>query len=97
MGLSKDRAVTILEFQTFRKDADTLFSVEELDHLRVTLACAPRIGDLIPGTGGVRKLRWGLARRGQGKRGGARVIYYFHNEAMPLALIAVYAKGRRRP
>ena len=43
------------------------------------------------GTGGVRKLRWG--RGGQGKSGGVRVIYYFHDENMPLYLLTLFAKG----
>jgi hypothetical protein len=43
------------------------------------------------GTGGVRKLRWG--RGGQGKSGGVRIIYYFHDEVMPLYLLTLFAKG----
>ena len=43
------------------------------------------------GTGGVRKLRW--RRGGQGKRGGVRVIYYFHDDLMPLYLLTLFAKG----
>jgi hypothetical protein len=50
-------------------------------------------GDLIPQTGGVRKLRWGLP--GRGKRGGARVIYYFHSEQAPLFLLAAYGKNEK--
>src|ERR1039458_8892194 len=50
-------------------------------------------GDVIPETGGVRKLRW--SARGKGKRGGVRVIYYFHNEAFPLLLLTVYAKNQK--
>ena len=45
------------------------------------------------GTGGVRKLRW--AASGRGKRGGARVIYYYHSEDMPIFLFTVYAKAAR--
>jgi hypothetical protein len=45
------------------------------------------------GTGGVRKLRW--SRGSQGKSGGVRVIYYFHNESMPLYLLTLYAKNER--
>jgi hypothetical protein len=45
------------------------------------------------GTGGVRKLRWGLG--GQGKSGGVRVIYYFHSETMPLYLLTLFAKNER--
>jgi hypothetical protein len=43
------------------------------------------------GTGGVRKLRWG--RGGQGKSGGVRIIYYFHDELMPLYLPTLFAKS----
>ena len=53
----------------------------------------PVDGDLIEGTGGVRKLRWG--RDGRGKSGGVRVIYYFHSEAMPLYLLTMFAKNER--
>ncbi len=45
------------------------------------------------GTGGVRKLRWALA--GRGKRGGARVIYFFHSPTMPLFLLTAFAKHER--
>jgi hypothetical protein len=57
------------------------------------LAYHPTAGAVIPGTGGVRKLRWGL--EGRGKRGGARVIYYYHDMEMPLYLMTAYAKNER--
>lgn len=57
------------------------------------LAAHPKAGDLIEGTGGVRKLRW--SRDGRGKSGGVRVIYYFHSEAMPLYLLTLFAKNER--
>ena len=60
-----------------------------IDHL----AAHPANGDLIEGTGGVRKLRWG--RDGRGKSGGVRVVYYFHSEAMPLYLLTMFAKNER--
>jgi hypothetical protein len=60
-----------------------------VDHL----AAHPTAGDLIEGTGGVRKLRW--ARDGRGKSGGVRVVYYFHSEAMPLYLLTMFAKNER--
>jgi hypothetical protein len=55
------------------------------------LAYHPTAGVILPGTGGVRKLRWGL--EGRGKRGGARVIYYYHDMEMPLYLVTAYAKN----
>jgi hypothetical protein len=57
------------------------------------LAYNPTTGDLIPGTGAVRKLRWGL--EGRGKRGGARVIYFHHDADMPLFALTAYAKNQR--
>jgi hypothetical protein len=57
------------------------------------LAYNPTSGDLIPGTGGVRKLRWGL--EGRGKRGGARVVYFHHDAGMPLFALTAYAKNER--
>ena len=50
-------------------------------------------GDVIPDTGGVRKVRW--SRAGMGKRGGARVIYFYHDDTMPLYLLLAYAKAQR--
>ncbi|MDZ4759979.1 MAG: type II toxin-antitoxin system RelE/ParE family toxin, partial [Alphaproteobacteria bacterium] len=57
------------------------------------LAYNPTSGDLVPGTGGVRKLRWGL--QGRGKRGGARVVYFHHDAGMPLFALTAYAKNER--
>ena len=53
----------------------------------------PEAGDLMRETGGVRKLRWALA--GVGKRGGARVIYYFHSENLPVFVLAAYGKNEK--
>lgn len=48
---------------------------------------------LIPGTGGLRKLRWG--GKGKGRRGGYRVVYYFFDDASPVYLLAIYPKNQR--
>jgi hypothetical protein len=55
------------------------------------LAANPQVGDLIPGTGGIRKLRW--RARGKGTRGGARVIYYVYDTDHPIVALLVYGKG----
>jgi hypothetical protein len=57
------------------------------------LGANPEAGKIVAGTGGVRKVRWGLA--GRGKRGGARVIYYYHSERLPLLLLTAYPKNEK--
>jgi hypothetical protein len=57
------------------------------------IAVNPEAGEIIPETGGVRKIRWALPA--MGKRGGARVIYYYHSKRLPLFLLSAYAKGRK--
>jgi len=52
----------------------------------------PRAGDVIPETGGLRKVRWKDPRRGKGKRGGLRVIYYHLMEASHIWLLTLYDK-----
>ena len=73
---------TVAETPTFTRQADKLFSEEERKELIDYLADHPAAGDEIPGTGGVRKLRF--AASGRGKRGGARVIYFYGGEHMPI-------------
>lgn len=85
--------ITIAEMADFIDDSKSVFTEEEYDDLVLFLAEHPDSGELIPGTGGVRKLRW--RAKGQGKRGGARVIYYFRDLNVPVYLLAVYAKGEK--
>lgn len=54
----------------------------------------PLEGDLITGTGGARKIRW-TADINQGKRGGARIIYYYHNQKIPIFLFTAYGKNNK--
>lgn len=58
------------------------------------IAANPMQGALIVGTGGVRKIRW-AADTNQGKSGGVRVIYYYHNQAIPIFLFTVYGKSKK--
>lgn len=86
------RPITVAEMQTFVRSAERIWSEGELAELVDHLAHNPEAGDLIPGTGGVRKMRWG--RLGSGKRGGARVIYFYYRPDCPLYLLLAYAKAR---
>jgi hypothetical protein len=85
--------LTVVELPEFNRRAHGLLSESELLKLVSYLAEFPQAGDLVEGTGGVRKLRW--AREGMGKRGGVRVIYYFHNLHIPLYLLTVFGKNER--
>ncbi|MGI8783638.1 MAG: toxin [Acidobacteriota bacterium] len=60
--------------------------------LQEHLSRDPEAGDMIPGTGGFRKLRWADARRGKGKRGGLRVIYYYLISDAQIWLMTLYDK-----
>jgi len=81
----------IAELPTYARLADKLLSTEERQDLIDYLAEHPKAGDVMEGTGGVRKLRW--RRGGQGKSGGVRVIYYYHDDFMPLYLLTLFAKS----
>lgn len=85
--------ITIAETLPFQRKIAGLLAEEERTDLIAYLADHPNAGVLIQGTGGIRKLRW--ARRGGGKSGGIRVIYYFHSEMMPLYLLAAFGKNEK--
>lgn len=85
--------MTVVETGRFLKDARQLMPESDRADLVTFLAINPLAGGLVPQTGGVRKLRWALP--GKGKRGGARVIYYFHSERLPLFLLAAYGKKEK--
>ena len=85
--------VTVVETPEFIARTDRLMADEDRQALIDYLARNPTAGDLVPGTGGVRKLRWGL--EGRGKRGGARIIYFFHSAKIPLFALTAFAKNER--
>src|SRR5690606_15705132 len=84
---------TVAETPTFTRQAEKLFSEDEKRELIDFLAGKPHAGDEIPGAGGVRKVRF--ASSGRGKRGGARIIYYYLDETMPLYALLAYAKNSK--
>jgi hypothetical protein len=84
---------TIVELPEFLRKSQDLLTNEEKLSLINYLAAHPQAGDLMQGTGGIRKLRW--AAQGRGKSGGVRVIYYYHNGTVPLFLLTVFGKGEK--
>jgi len=81
---------TIIETPTFQEDARKLWSEEERGAFCAWIAANPTIGDVIPGSGGCRKIRWSKA--GTGKRGGVRVIYYTRLSNGEIWLLVIYSK-----
>lgn len=87
------RPVSVIEFAAYRRRASELLTGDEQAAIIDLIAYEPECGDLIPGGGGLRKVRVGSG--GSGKRGGGRVIYYFYNVANPILLLALYAKNEK--
>lgn len=85
--------VTVVETPEFLAATRKLLADDERRALIDYLASNPQAGDVIQGTGGVRKLRWAL--EGRGKSGGARVIHFFHDARLPLFALTAYAKNER--
>jgi hypothetical protein len=83
--------VTFIETTLFTKLIYVYLSDEEYAALQFLLAAHPEIGDIVPGSGGVRKLRWGTS--GRGKRGGLRIIYYWKTKQDEIWLLTLYAKN----
>lgn len=86
--------IDVIPLRSFRKAAKKLFSETELTALIEFLGNNPEKGGVIAGTGGLRKLRWALA--GRGKRGGGRVIYYYHRPEWQVLLLTAYAKNEKQ-
>ena len=85
--------LTVVETQSFMRQAEKIWDEEERNGFVDHIARNPEVGDIIPGTGGIRKIRW--SRKGSGKRGGTRVIYFYTHIDAPLYLLMAYAKARQ--
>ncbi len=83
---------TVIESPEFITCAAKVWSDDERHAFVDWIAENPEAGDVIPGSGGLRKVRWSVA--GMGKRSGARVIYFVRNARGELVLVTVYNKGR---
>lgn len=86
-----DKLYSFRETPKFTKDVIELLPDEDYSALQFKLIKKPDAGDLIVGSGGLRKIRW--AAKYKGKRGGVRVIYYWADEKNYIFMLAIYAKN----
>ena len=82
---------TVIETPTFSRFCADYWTEEERGEFAAWIAAHPEVGDVIPRSGGCRKVRW--SRAGVGKRGGVRVIHYNQLENGNIYLLLIYAKG----
>ncbi|MCO6473932.1 MAG: type II toxin-antitoxin system RelE/ParE family toxin [Melioribacteraceae bacterium] len=83
----------IIETSIFTKKIISLLKDEEYRNLQNDLILNPEIGNVISGSGGLRKMRWGIL--GKGKRGGIRVIYYWLDKKEILLLLLAFPKNEQ--
>jgi hypothetical protein len=83
----------IVSLSGYESQASALLSENERMAMEFHIACAPEDHPIIPGAGGFRKARW--ARRGKGKSGGVRVVYYFLAAPGRIYMATIYAKTRK--
>jgi mRNA-degrading endonuclease RelE of RelBE toxin-antitoxin system len=86
-------AMIFIETPIFTKRLRELLSDDSYAAFQRQLAERPDMGDVIEGTGGIRKVR--VASSGHGKRGGSRVIYYHFTSASQIALVLIYPKNEK--
>ena len=84
---------TVIETPPYLSGAERLLDDEQRAAIVDAVSLDPKCGVVVPGTGGVRKLR--VAASGRGKRGGARVIYLFGGDDVPVFLLALFAKNEK--
>jgi hypothetical protein len=84
---------TVVETPSYLADAERLFSLDEQKAIVDRLASDPTCGVVIPGGGGIRKVRFGFGARG--KSGGARIVYLFSGTDLPVFILAVFAKNEK--
>ncbi|MCH9012193.1 MAG: type II toxin-antitoxin system RelE/ParE family toxin [Proteobacteria bacterium] len=89
----RETRVTVVETKAFTGRAKGRMSAAEVDRAIEVIARDPLCGDLIQGTGGIRKVRFAV--KGRGKSGGVRIVYYYYNESIPVFLLTVFAKNEK--
>jgi len=83
----------IIETSIFTRQIEKLIDPDEYGLLQIELYHRPRTGDVIPGSGGIRKMRWGFGS--QGKRGGLRILYYFIDGKDVIYMLLAYKKSKQ--
>jgi hypothetical protein len=89
--MSRLKLVAVYRSSAFERYAPGLLGTEGTEEFVDFIAANPLAGDVVAGTGGIRKVRW--ARPGMGKRGGTRILYYYHDDDNPIGLLTIYGKG----
>jgi len=84
--------LTVVETTLFQRQWPYYWSEDERGMFAAYIAEHPTAGDVVPGSGGIRKVRWG--RSGSGKSGGVRVIYFTRNAEGEVVLLTLYAKAK---
>lgn len=84
---------TVLELPYYSARAASRMTPEEQGAAVLMIGSDPQCGDLIPGGGGIRKVRFAVG--GRGKRGGVRIVYYYYDRNNPVYLITVFAKNEQ--
>lgn len=85
-------AMEFVEAPPFTRQLSEYLSEDAYCELQAHLSANPETGGLMPGTGGFRKMRWADERRGKGRRGGLRVIYFHFSSDHQIWLMTLYGK-----
>ncbi len=91
--MAYNQPMVIIETSVFTRCVKELLDDDQYAELQAALVVRPDVGDLIPGSHGLRKLRWKID--GSGKRGGMRVIYYWFTADEQLYMLYAYGKTER--
>ena len=83
--------ISFVETKLFTRLVQEYLSDDEYSELQQALIANPEAGAVVPGSGGIRKLRWGVA--GRGKRGGIRVIYFLRTRQGQIWMLTLYPKN----
>ncbi len=84
--------LTVVETLLFQKQWPMYWSEQERGEFAAYIAACPEAGDVVPESGGIRKVRW--RRAGTGKSGGVRVIYFTRSAEEEVVLLTLYAKAK---